>query len=73
MLNKLKKIIGYKLNKGKPMKTTEQIIAGLEGDIANCKAAITHMTPTAYLNGDKITAEQAKLNFALRLLAWIKS
>ena len=55
------------------MKTVDDILKGLDADIQNSKRAIAMMTPNAYLNGDRITAEQAKLQFAINLSHWIRS
>jgi hypothetical protein len=55
------------------MKKPEEIIEGLKADIEASKARITSLSPNAYLHGDKILAEQTKINFAKNLINFINS
>jgi hypothetical protein len=55
------------------MKTTEQILTGLQFDIEAIEGRIRFLEPNAYLNGDELTALKAKLNFAKNLVNWIKA
>jgi hypothetical protein len=54
------------------MKTVEEIIKGLKEDISISEKKLKAMAPNAYLNGDNIVTEQAKITYASNLIKWIE-